>query len=248
VDNKNAYCQAGIESLPMEVNGRRIRYLKAGGGPAVVLMHGGASDSRDWIHTMTALADRFSLYAPDIIGFGESDRDEKGYYLSDFTDFLTGFIDALKLQCPALVGHSFGARVCLEVAHRHQEKINKLVLIDASGLGEIAPLGRVLFDGFTVLRKLLRKRQPFPKFLAKEGEDYNDIGGEALKSLRMPTLLIWKSRDPYIPVSQARRAEKLIPGAKLVVLDGYGHAPHQHENEEFNRILQNFLDGAVLKS
>ncbi len=116
------------------------------------------------------------------------------------------------------MGHSFGARVCLEVARLHQERVQKLILIDASGLGKISALGNALFTTFWALRKLLRRPQPFPRFLAKEGEDYNWVGSEALQSLRMPTLLVWKRFDPYMPLSIARRAEELIPGAKLAVL------------------------------
>jgi pimeloyl-ACP methyl ester carboxylesterase len=239
----NTLNRTGIESLRLEVNGRRIYYLKAGGGPPVVLVHGGASDSRDWINTMASFSDRFSLYAPDLIGFGQSERDEKGYYLSDFSDFLLGFIDTLQIRNPTLVGHSFGARVCLDVARLHPEKISKLILIDASGLGKMSTLGSVLFTFFWALRKLLRRPQPFPRFLSKEGDNYNWVGSEALRSLRTPTLLIWKSFDPYMSLSLARRAEELIPGSKLAVVNGYGHAPHQQENHEaFNRILLDFLD------
>jgi len=46
-----------IESRSVQVNGRRAHYLKAGSGPPVVLIHGGASDAQDWISTMTALSD-----------------------------------------------------------------------------------------------------------------------------------------------------------------------------------------------
>jgi len=235
VDNKS------IESRRLEVNGRRIFYLKAGSGPPVVLVHGGASDSRDWLNTMAALSGRFSFYAPDLIGFGQSDRDEKGYYLSDFSDFLLGFIDTLQIRNPVLVGHSFGARVCLDVARRHREKISKLVLIDASGLGKISLLGNALFTFFWALRKLLGRPQPFPRFLAKEGEDYNWVGDEELRSLRASTLLIWKRHDPYMPVSLARRAEKLIPGARLEVLPGFGHAPNKQNINAFTRVLLDFL-------
>ena len=220
MDIKNTGGPAGIESFHLEVKGCRIRYLQAGKGPPVLLVHGGASDCRDWIKTMAALSGRFSFYAPDLIGFGQSERDERGYYLGDFTDFLMGFIAKLQIKTPALVGHSFGARVCLEVARQHQEMISKLILIDASGLGKISGLGSALFNGFTALRKLVRRRQPFPRFLAKEGDDYNWVGADGLRSLTMPTLLIWKRRDPYMPLSLAKRAAALIPGARLVVLDG----------------------------
>jgi pimeloyl-ACP methyl ester carboxylesterase len=235
--------QAGIESRYIEINGHRAHYRKAGSGPAVVLLHGGASDSRDWISTMAVLAGRFSFYAPDLIGFGQSDRNESGYYLSDFSDFVLGFIEALQLEKPSLVGHSFGARVCLDVALREQGRVNKLILVDASGLDKISTLGNVLFTFFWVLRKLLNRPQPFPRFLSKEGEDYSRVGDEALRRLTTPTLLVWKRHDPYLPVSIARRAENVIPGAKLVVIPGFGHAPNKENRDDFNRLMINFLNG-----
>ncbi len=231
----------GIPGFELEVRGHRTYYLKAGSGPPVVLLHGGASDSRDWLGTMAALAGRFTLYAPDLIGFGRSDRKEDGYYLSDFIEFTEEFIETLGLDSPDIVGHSFGGRVAAGVAVRDRVRVRRLVLVDASGLGKISGFGSALFTGFWALRKLLRQPQPFPRFLAKEGEDYNYIGEDALRSLEAATLLIWKRYDPYMPVSLARRAERLIPGARLEVLPGYGHAPHGQNSVAFNHLLLEFL-------
>jgi pimeloyl-ACP methyl ester carboxylesterase len=232
----------GIDSLRLRVGDNQAHYLKAGSGPPVVLIHGGASDSQDWVYTMTALSHRYSLYAPDLIGFGLSDRNKDGYYLSDFSEFILGFIETLELEHPVLVGHSFGGRLCLEVALQHPEKLHKLVLVHAAGLGKVSVLGNIMLTGFWVIRKLLRLRQPFPKFLSREGEDTQWLCVSKLPNLRAPTLLIWKRLDPYLPLSIARRAETLIPGAQLVVLPGYGHAPHGQNKDAFNHILLDFLD------
>jgi pimeloyl-ACP methyl ester carboxylesterase len=231
----------GIEELELDINGRGLHYLKSGGGPAVVLVHGGASDSRDWLETMNALSDRYTFYAPDLIGFGRNKVNEDGYYLSDFRDFLLKFIDMLQLEKPVLVGHSFGARACMDAAIKSPEKVSKLVLIDASGLGKISRFGSALLTGFWALRKILRRPQPYPKFLVKDGDDYNHVGSDKLARLIVPTLLIWKRHDLYLPVSLARHAAELMPDAELVVMPGFGHAPHKGNNEAFNRVLCNFL-------
>jgi len=231
-----------MDSLWINIDGRRANYLKAGTGPGVVLLHGGASDCRDWVPTMEALAGRFTLYAPDLIGFGRSDRDEKGYYLGDFSSFVQGFIETLEIKKPSLVGHSFGARVCLDAALKSQEKISRLVIADASGLAKISWLGSALFFGSSGLRWIMRQRQPFPRFLAKEGEDYNSVAEEVLRCLKVPTLIVWKQYDLYLPVSIGRRTAKLIPGARLVVLPGFGHAPNKQDRETFNKLLVDFLD------
>jgi len=231
-----------IEDLWLDVDGRRVHYLKAGSGRPVVLLHGGASDCRDWLPTMESLASQFALYAPDLIGFGQSDRDERGYYLGDFSDFVLGFIDALGMEKPTLVGHSFGGRVCLDVALKDQDRISGLVLADSSGLAKISWLGNTLFSVFSGLRRLRGKRQPFPKFLIKDGEDYNKVAADVLRGLKVPTLIVWKRYDPYLSVKIARRAAELIPVAKLVVLPGFGHAPNKQHRDVFNRLLADFIN------
>jgi pimeloyl-ACP methyl ester carboxylesterase len=234
--------QAIMESLQLKVNGHQAHYLKAGSGPPVVLIHGGASDSRDWVSTMATLSHRYSLYAPDLIGFGLSERNQKGYYLSDFREFITGFMETLGLEQPVLVGHSFGGRLCLEIALRYPEKVRKLVLVDAAGLGKVSRLGTIVHTAFWVIRKLLRRPKPQPKFLYKEGEDPSWLCVDELPNLKTPTLIIWKRYDIYLPLAIAHRAKELIPGAKLVVLPGYGHAPHGQNKDAFNSHLLDFLD------
>ncbi len=233
---------AVIESLKLKVGDNQAHYLKAGSGPPVVLIHGGASDSRDWVGTLAALSHRYSLYAPDLLGFGLSDRTKDGYYLSDFTEFILGFIETLGLEHPVLVGHSLGGRLCLGVALRHPEKVRKLVLVDASGLGKVSRLGNIVLTAFWAIRKLLRHRQPYPNFLTAEGEDDPWLCVDELPDIRTPTLIVWKRHDLYFPLAIARRAEELIPGAHLVVLPGYGHAPHGQNREAFNRLLLDYLD------
>src|SRR4030043_352614 len=135
MDSQNIASQAGIESLKAQIKGYHAHYLKAGSGPPVVLIHGGASDALDWTNTMTALGGRYTFYALDLLGYGQSEKNEKGYYLTDFVDFLTGFIDTLKLEKPTLAGHSLGGRFCLDLAFKDPKKVGKLVLIDTTGLG-----------------------------------------------------------------------------------------------------------------
>jgi pimeloyl-ACP methyl ester carboxylesterase len=232
-----------IESKKIKINGRQAHYLKAGSGPPVVLIHGGASDASDWTGMMTALSSRFSLYALDLLGYGQSEKNEKGFYLDEFIDFTAGFIDALKLEKPVLVGHSLGGRFCLDVAVRQPLKVSKLVLVDTTGLGSMSIFGSSLQYIFWGFKKLMRIKLPYPTFLMKPGEKFDHNYDEELRHLKTPTLLVWKLLDPYYPSTQARRAAKLIPNVKLALINGWGHAPHKKNVKKFSKILAEFLDG-----
>ena len=223
--------------------GHRVRYYRAGTGPSVVLVHGGASDRRDWLETLAALADRFTLYAPDLAGFGETERKEAGYYLTEFIEFLEQFIEALGPDRPSLVGHSFGGRVALGVALNRPDLVDRLVLVDAAGLGKTSKLGIALVTVFERLRKLFNRPQPNPTFLAHEDDDPDWACVADLPKVAAPTLIVWKARDPYLPVANARRAAKLIPRAKLEIMPGTGHAPHKANADTFQRLLADFLGG-----
>lgn len=231
-----------IESLKVNVNGWQGHYLKAGKGRPVVLIHGGASDARDWTEAMSLLAENYSLYALDLLGYGQSERQESGYYLTNYPEFLLGFIDALKLDKPVIVGHSLGGRFCLDVALKDPSKISKLVLIDTTGLGSLSTLGTFLQYFFWAYRKVFRIKQPFPTFLLKPGQKFDHDYRKELRHLEVPTLIIWKSMDLYLPSRIGRRAVKLMPQGKLAIIKGIGHAPHKGNTEVFSKILADFLD------
>jgi pimeloyl-ACP methyl ester carboxylesterase len=233
-----------IESLDLKIGERQAHYLKAGSGPPVVLIHGGASDSNDWAETMTALSQSYTLYAPDMLGYGLSDRDKTSYYLSEFVDFTLGFIQALGLDSAALalVGHSIGGRVCLEIALQHPEKVRRLVLIDTVGFARLARWGTFLGAAAWAIREALGRQQPYPRFLKKDGEDKDWRCLDRLTTLKVPTLVIWNSRDPYYPLREAIQAKQLIPEVRFEIFPGYGHAPHVKNRDYFNNLLLSYLN------
>ena len=100
------------------VDGLHVHYHMLGEGPDVLLIHGWVSSHRMWSHTQNRLAAAgYRTTAIDLIGFGESDKPRTGWYTLDrFTVNLQGVCDKLKLYRPALVGHSLGGTVALNLA------------------------------------------------------------------------------------------------------------------------------------
>lgn len=112
--------------------------LTAGDGDPVVLVHGsgpGVSAYANWRLTIPALAARFRVVAPDMVGFGFTERpDDVVYDLDTWVDQLVGVLDALELEKAHVVGNSFGGAVALRLAATHPDRVGRLVLMGSVGV------------------------------------------------------------------------------------------------------------------
>ena len=126
----------GVVEREARVDGYRLRYLQAGQGPAVVLIHGLLGYSFSWRFNLTALAQSHTVYAPDLIGMGFSDRPEHmDWSLRACADRVTRWIDQLGVASVNLVGTSHGGGIACIVAYTAKQRgtpaIERLVLVDA---------------------------------------------------------------------------------------------------------------------
>lgn len=112
----------------VEVSGLRIAFRRAGHGPPLVLLHGGVCDSRVWRRQLEDLADQFTVIAWDAPGCGGSSDPPDSFRLPEYADCLAGFIDALGLERPHVLGHSFGGGLALEFYGRWPAIPRSLVL------------------------------------------------------------------------------------------------------------------------
>lgn len=129
----------------IDVDGIRTHYFVAGGGPAVVLLHGLGASVVAWRDNIGPLADRFTVYAVDIPGHGDSAKPRMAYTLDQGVDFLTGFLDAVGVATAALIGNSMGGLIALRTAIEHPGRVSHLVLVDSAGLGrEVSPYLRLM--------------------------------------------------------------------------------------------------------
>ena len=118
--------------------GIRTNYHRAGAGDPVLLIHGsgpGVSAWANWRLTIPDLAQRLDVIAPDIVGFGFTERPEGfGYGLESWRRHLIGVADALGLERFAIVGNSFGGGLAVSMAVHHPDRVSKLVLMGACGV------------------------------------------------------------------------------------------------------------------
>ncbi len=139
-----------LEPRTIDAGGIETSYLEAGAGEPVVMLHGsgpGVSAMANWQHNIGTLSQRFRVLAPDIVGFGATQRsDDVVYSLRTWTDHIWAFLDAHGIEQTALVGNSLGGRIALQMATERPDRINRMVLMGAPGVG------MTLTDGLAALR------------------------------------------------------------------------------------------------
>jgi 2-hydroxymuconate-semialdehyde hydrolase len=119
-------------------DGINTNYHDVGSGSPVVLLHGsgpGVTAWANWRLTMPALATSFRVVAPDMVGFGYTERPPGvRYALDTWVAHAIGVFDALELDQVNLIGNSFGGSLALALAIRHPDRVRRLVLMGAAGL------------------------------------------------------------------------------------------------------------------
>jgi len=105
---------------------------------------------------MAAFSTTHTLYAPNLAGYGSSDRNKDGYRLSDFVESTVEFLRTLGVDSAVMVGHSLGGRIGLEIALLHPQMVSRLVLIDTAGFSKLGRLGSFLGSAAWSLRRLMR--------------------------------------------------------------------------------------------
>lgn len=134
--------RAGVEPRYEDLAGVRVRYVRRGEGPALVLLHGFASSVYTWADVIPALAQDHDVIALDFPGFGGSDI-PPGVSPALYPGTVLGLMDRLGVSKATLVGNSLGGAVGLVLAARHPVRVRRLVLLDSAGFN-LAPSRRPL--------------------------------------------------------------------------------------------------------
>jgi haloacetate dehalogenase len=112
------------------VNGIRMHYLRAGDGPLIVLLHGWPQTSHCWRHILPVLAETNTVLAPDLRGYGLSDKPVTGYDKRTMAADLAALVESLGFGAVSVVGHDRGARVAHRWALDRPDQLARVVLLD----------------------------------------------------------------------------------------------------------------------
>jgi pimeloyl-ACP methyl ester carboxylesterase len=124
-----------VQEREIEVEGLPTRYLTAGEGLPLLLLHGAGDNALDWRWVMPALAANHRVYAPDLPGSPDSVRPAADYSPAFFERFVAGFLDASGIERVAVAGNSLGGLIALRLALSKPARVTALILIDSAGLG-----------------------------------------------------------------------------------------------------------------
>lgn len=122
---------SSITSQNAQIEGGVVHYLKAGSGPAVLLLHGYTQTSHMWRHLIPQLASRFTVIAPDLPGIGDSGSLEGDNDMSRAAQRIHALVRSLGIEKASVVGHDIGLMVAYAYAAQYGSETTKLAVLDA---------------------------------------------------------------------------------------------------------------------
>lgn len=228
-----------------------VWYEDRGAGEPLVLIHGGAVDSRFFVHNIGPLAEQFRVIAVDLWGHGRTADREGPFTLDSFAADVGELIERVAGGPAHVVGHSIGAEVALTVALRRPDLVRRLVNI-SGGLNQtsdITPVvdeqidGAVAFLGATYGEVSPDGEDHFPVVVRKDFElsaDGPAFSADDVARIAARTLVM-AADDDLLPIERFADLYRAVPDAELSIVPGTSHFLLQEKPEACNAILLEFL-------
>lgn len=250
----------------VEVNGCKVRLQRAGKGAPVLFLHG-ANGPAIWVPFFDKLAEKYEVIAPDHPTYGKSGDPDWLEDIGDLAFFYLDFMKALDLEGVHLLGHSMGGWLAMEIAIRDTARLASVTLVAPAGIRvkghppadifkltppEMVPL---VYAGEEMRKKMLdmlaqpksdaelddliRTRTASAR-LCWHPRLYNPKLARWLHRIDVPTQIVWGDSDGLLPPVLAGELGKLIPDAKVVMIDKCGHAPQVEKPDALLSAISNF--------
>ena len=250
----------GYREEHVELATGKIHLLRAGAGPALVVLHH-SWGSPGWTPLYERLATQFDVIVPDMPGYAGSERPEWAREPRDLAIVVGRVLERLNVTAGVLVGLGFGGYVAAELATMNPSRLARLVLVGAAG---VKPQ-----DG-EILDQMMVSHRDYVKQSFRDESTYNDVIGERAEELRelwdfsremtarvtwkpymfnrrltpllgdltLPTLLIWGEHDKVMPLECAHQYQGLIPDARLEVISEGGHLIEMEEPDRVADLIK----------
>ena len=254
------------------IDGSKIRYFESGSSKKnLILIHGLGASSERWEHVLPILTNNFRVIVPDLIGFGYSDKPTVDYTMDFFSNFLEKFLISLEINKTSIIGSSLGGQIAAEFTSSHPNLVEKLILVSPSGImkqstfaldayimAALYPneqsaknafeimdasgkeIATNIITGFVTRMKLHNSKFAFMSTLLGLKNSESII--EKLEKISSPTLLIWGTDDPVIPIKFSKDFVTSINNCELYEMSNCGHTPYVQKPELFASQVLKFLN------
>jgi pimeloyl-ACP methyl ester carboxylesterase len=237
----------------VRVNGSRMHYRVAGKGrQALVLVHGLTVSGNYLLPTAAELLDDFTVYVPDLPGFGASDKPRRVLEVVELADVLKAWMDAAGLERAYLLGNSLGCHTVTAAAARHREQVAGVILVApagepggrnmlrlaARGLNDFVrepwSLWPIIFRDYwkAGLRRTVLTLRGLQKFRLEEW----------LPRVAVPALVVGGGQDRIVPIWWISRAAALLPLSEAAVIGEAGHVPNFSHPRKLAALVRAFVE------
>ncbi len=239
-------------------------------GPLVLMLHGLGSRGEDWVLQVPALQDEYRLVTCDLRGHGSSPTSPGWPTLSDLAEDVVGLLQQIGEPSAHVVGLSLGGGVALQMGVDHPQRVESLTIVNATAALRI-PLSRLPSAVVRIALLLTGRRRRLGEWVAAglfprdDQQELREVAAERIAAnlrrnylqainatLRFdlrnqvhwivaPTLVVAGELDRTFSLRSKIALARAIPGARMEIIEGSGHATPLDAPDEFNRLLLEFL-------
>lgn len=227
----------------------------------ILLLHGWGGN----LQSLYPLANELSIILSNKVvnlelpGFGSTPIMKDLMGTADYSNFVYEFLNSRNIKKCILIGHSFGGKTSINLTLKHPEIIEKLILINSSGIKPKNSIKKKIFKTFVSfipqkIKDIAILKQIFYKKIVRE-YDYLEAGelkksldkivgehfDDKLHNIKIPTLIIWSQKDNAVPLWMGEFMKSKINNSKLIVVKNKTHGLPLKEPKMVSKLINDFL-------
>lgn len=232
----------------------------------LIILPGWGGNTQTWTNFADISEKKIDTYVLDLPCFGSEPCPNEIWGVEEYANFVKFKIKEITNRPVVLLGHSFGGQVATYIAAHNPELLDKLILSGAAVFrpaklikrtiyGKVAKLGKLIFKLPLLQKYSVQSRRIIYKIA--NSPDYSHTDGvkkeifkkvirqdmvKLLPQIKTPTLIVWGTKDNYVPLRKGKKIAKLIPNAKLKVFPKGKHGLHLQIPKELFQVVYDFIN------